>query len=267
MKFLMKWWEIIKTFAQHNLLPGVLTAVVGILIVQALLRLLDKVMEKKSGMANSLIRTAVRVGLYLVLILTVLTNMGVDVSGVVALASVLTLAVSLSIQSILGNLFGGMSLLYTKPFVPGHYVSIGDKEGTVKEVGLIYTKLVTLDNKIISLPNSNVASAEIVNYYQTGKRRVEIAVSASYDSPVPEVLKALAQAAKVEKVLERPAPAAYVENYGDSAIEYTLLFWVPPAAYWDVRWAVNANIKKIFDEQGIEMTYPHLNIHFEEKPQ
>ena len=265
MQLFLKWWDAVETFALHKLLPGIITAVIGILAVRILLRLLDQVLSRKANMAGTLVKAVVRVVLYVLLGLTVLSNIGVDVSGVVALASVLTLAVSLSLQNILANLFGGMSLLYTKPFVPGHYVTIGGKSGTVREVGLIYTKLVTPDNKIISLPNSAVSTAEIINFTETGRRRVEITVSASYDAPVDRVLAALTEAAKVENALEDPAPTAYIEKYGDSAIEYTLLLWAPAGVFLDVQHAVTANIKKVFDAHNIEMTYPHLNIHVEEK--
>lgn len=271
MKTAMEWdilWQHLLAFAQKVLIPGVVTAVIGILAVKLLIRLTDKLLEKKqSNMASALIRTAVRAGLYILLFLTVLTNMGLDVSGVVALASVLTLAVSLSLQNVLTNVFSGMTLLYTKPFIPGHFVTVDGKSGTVREVGLIYTKLTTPDNKIVSIPNSNVVSAEIVNFTETGMRRMEISVSASYDAPTETVLKALEQAAQVEGVLDTPAPKAHIENYGDNAIEYTLFAWAASDAFLDTQYAVRKNIKCVFDRQGVEMTYPHLNVHIQEAKQ
>ena len=94
-------------------------------------------------------------------------------------------------------------------------------------------------------------------------RRVDVAVSASYVSPVQEVIGALCAAGTVDKALADPAPAAYVTAYGDSAINYSLRVWCNNADYWDVYFAVNQNVKKIFDERGIAMTYPHLNVHLD----
>ena len=193
----------------------------------------------------------------------VASKLGIDVTGVVALASVLTLAISLSVQNTLTNVISGFTLLYTKPFIAGDFVEIAGQSGTVREVGLTYTKLITADNKCISIPNGNVTSAQIINYTVMGTRRAEILVSASYDAPVEKVLEALLQAAKVETALETPAPAAVVKNYGDSAIEYQLFVWSVSGDYWSTLCTVKKNVKVIFDAQGIEMTYPHLNVHLD----
>ena len=126
-----------------------------------------------------------------------------------------------------------------------------------------YTKLATPDNKVISIPNSAVVAAQIVNYSAAETRRVDVEVSASYDVPVQKVLDALVLAGTMDNVLLDPAPFAAVTAYGDSAIQYTLRVWVKSADYWDVYFAVNQNVKKIFDEQDITMTYPHLNVHLD----
>ena len=106
-----------------------------------------------------------------------------------------------------------------------------------------------------------MTAAEIVNYTVLGTRRVDIAVSASYDTPVQLVLETLRQAGKVATTLEEPAPAAAIDNYGDSAIAYTLRVWCSSADYWDTKCAVMERVKALFDEKGVEMTYPHLNVH------
>ena len=124
-----------------------------------------------------------------------------------------------------------------------------------------YTKLATPDNKLISIPNSAVVAAQIVNYSAADTRRVEFNVSASYDAPVQKVIDALVLAGTEDNVLLTPAPFAAVTAYGDHAISYTLRVWVKNADYWDVYFKVNQKIKKIFDEQDIGMTYPHLNVH------
>ena len=246
-----------------SLLPAVVIAVAGIFIMKAVLKVLQGLLDK-SGMekaAHSLILSVVRTVLFVLLGLIVADKLGVDVSGIIALASVLTLAVSLAVENALANVFGGFTLLYTKPFHSGDFVEIAGQSGTVEEIGLAYTKLVTADGKQISIPNSAVTSAQIVNYSATGKRRVDVNVSASYDAPVDTVLQALRRAGQLPTVLEEPAPFAAVKNYGDSAIEYVVQVWCGSQDYWSTLCELNKNIKVCFDEQGIEMTYPHLNVH------
>lgn len=248
-----------------RVLPVAVIAVVGILVIRLVLNIVAETLErsKLEKAAHSLILSVIRVVLYVLLVLILASKLGIDVTGVIALASVLTLAVSLSVQNALTNVIGGFTLLYTHPFHSGDYVDVAGQSGTVREIGLTYTKLATPDNKMVSIPNSAVVAAEIVNYTVAGTRRVDIAVSASYDAPVAKVLEALRQAAQVDTTLPDHAPFAAVKNYGDSAIEYVLQVWSTAADYWTTLYAVNQKIKTVFDENGIQMTYPHLNVHLD----
>lgn len=252
-------------FALHKVLPAAVTLVIGILVIRVMMNLLRQFLEKSKleKAAHSLICSLTAVVLYLLLGLIVASGLGIDVTGVIALASVLTLAVSLSVQNALTNVIGGFTLLYTHPFKSGDFVDIAGRSGTVEEISMTYTKLTTPDNKVISIPNSAVVAGDIVNYSVAGTRRVDIPVSASYNAPVQKVIDALVQAGTMDNVLLDPAPMAVVTNYGDSAISYELRIWTKTADYWDVKFAVNQRIKRIFDETGIEMTYPHLNVHME----
>ena len=251
------------TYAKTAILPTVLLLVIGILAIRIVMRILKKGLEKfkLEKAAHSLIKTVARVVLYGLLALMAASRLGIDVTGVVALASVLTLAISLSVQNALTNVMGGFTLLYTKPFSSGDFVEIAGQSGTVQEIGLAYTRLSTPDNKSIYIPNSAVTNAEIVNYTVLGTRRVDITVSASYNAPVQLVLETLRQAGNVPTTLEDKAPVAAVDSYGDSAINYTLRVWCNSADYWDTKCAVLEQVKVLFDEKGVEMTYPHLNVH------
>ena len=111
--------------------------------------------------------------------------------------------------------------------------------------------------------NGAVVSAEIVNYTTTGTRRVEINIAASYDSPIDTVLEALLEAAKLPTALETPAPSAAVKSYGDSAINYVLFVWCNSADFWTTQCECNRRLKAVFEEKGVAMTYPHINIHVE----
>lgn len=256
--------QMVLSFAT-KLLPAVLQLVIGILAIRVVLKITTTALEKSNleKAAYSLITSLLRVALYLLLGLIVASGLGIDVTGVVALASVLTLALSLSLQNMLTNVIGGFTLLYTHPFHSGDFVEIAGQSGTVQEITMTYIKLSTADNKQIFIPNSAVVAAQIVNYSAADTRRVEVVASASYDVPTQKVLDALVLAGTVDDALLDPPPKAVIVSYGESAIQYSLRLWVNTKDYWDVYYQVNARVKDIFDQQGITMTYPHLNVHLD----
>lgn len=259
------WFSGAGTVVLNRAIGAVVTLAVGIFIIKAVLRLEKAALEKThlEKAAYSLILSLSKVGMYVLLGLSLATGLGIDVTGVVALASVLTLAFSLSLQNMLTNVMGGFTVLTTHPFHSGDYVDIGDLSGTVTAIDMTYTRLVTPDNKVVCIPNSTVATAQVVNYSANPIRRAQLDISASYDAPTQKVVDALLEAARSEGVLDEPAPFAAVAGYGDNAINYILRFWAPTESYWDVYYAVNQKVKDVFDEKGIEMTYPHLNVHLD----
>ena len=248
-----------------NMLPAILLLVVGLMAIRVVVKVATTALEKTKmeKAAHSLILSVIRVCMYVILGLVVATKLGIDVTSIVALASVLTLAVSLSLQNMLANVIGGFTILSTQPFHSGDYVEIAGQGGTVAEINMTYTKLTTPDNKVLSIPNSSVIAAQIVNYSAMDTRRVEVNISASYDAPVQKVIDALVLAGTMDNVMLEPAPFAAVTEYGDSAIHYTLRVWVKNAEYWSVYFELMQKVKRIFDEQHIEMTYPHLNVHLD----
>lgn len=262
---LKEFFTALGTGALDKVLHAVLVLVIGLLIIRVVTKLLQGGLEKShlEKAAHSLILSLAKVAMYILLGLSVASSLDIDVTGIVALASVLTLAVSLSLQNMLTNVIGGFTILSTHPFHSGDYVEIAGQSGTVQEINMTYTRLATFDNKLISIPNSAVVAAQIVNYSAADTRRVDIPVSASYDAPTQKVIDALVQAGTMDNVLLTPAPSACVSSYGDSAIAYTLRVWVKTEDYWDVYFALTQRVKDVFDEQGITMTYPHLNVHLD----
>ena len=266
-------WETIKAWAMartggfaDRILTAVVVAVVGLLIIRIVMKII-KTALKKSKMekaAHTLIRTLSKTVMHILLWLMVASALGIDVTGIVALASVLTLAVSLSLQNMLANIIGGFTLLYTHPFGSGDFVEVGGQSGTVQEVGMTYTKLTTADNKVVSIPNSAVVAAEIVNYTVSGTRRASITVTAAYSAPAQKVIQTLLETAEEPEILKDPAPSAVLTNYGESTVEYALRFWTKTEDYWTAYFRVNEKIKVAFDKNGIEMSYPHLNVHLDQ---
>ena len=249
----------------EKLVPAVLILVAGLLVIRIVMRVVNKLLEN-TGLekaAHGLIKSVARVVLYVLLGLILAGSLGIDVTSIVALASVLTLAVSLSVQNLLTNVLGGFTLLYTKPFKSGDYVEVAGKAGTVQEISMTYTVLATPDNKIISIPNSSVVSGDIINYTASGIRRVDVNVRAVYSEPSQKVLDALLQAGTVDKVMLDPAPNAVITGYSESTVDYSLRVWTRTEDYWDVYFVINQKVKDTFDAQGIRMAYPHMHVYME----
>ena len=258
--------KLLHLFQTNSLIHTLILMTAGLLIIRVILKLVDKSISKTrlEKAAVSLIRSALKVVLYLLLLLMIASRLGIDVTGVVALASVASLALSLALQDALANVIGGFTLLSNRPFRSGDFVEIAGQAGTVQTIDITYTKLTTGDNKTISIPNSAVVASQIVNYSTSGIRRVDINITASYDSPIPTVKAALLEAAKVDTVLNDPAaPFTGVMSYGDSAINYILRVWTTYDQYWNTFFTITENIKQEFDKAGVVMTYPHLNVHLD----
>lgn len=252
----------------EKVIPPLVLLLVGLVAVRLLLRLFDRALERSrlERAAYAMLRSVMKVLLYFILLLLVAAQLGVDVSSLIAILSVISLALSLAVQGALTNVVGGFTLLTTRPFKAGDFVELEDQSGTVLEVSVTYTKLQTPDNKIVSIPNSTAAAARITNFSAAGTRRVDLTVSASYDSPVESVKAALLRAANSPTSLFTPEPFAGVKEYGDSAITYVLQVWSSASDYWTTYFAVNEAISGEFAQDGIEMTYPHLNVHLDRNP-
>ncbi|MBE6958324.1 MAG: mechanosensitive ion channel family protein [Ruminococcaceae bacterium] len=243
----------------------IIIAVLGSLLIRIINTAVKKVLEKSKleKAAHGLIRTLVKTMLYILLGLILASSIGIDVTGIVALASVATLAVSLALQNMLTNIIGGFTLLYTDPFSAGDFIEVDGQSGTVKDVGMAYTCLITADNKTVYIPNSTMLTADIVNYSVGGNRRMDIPVSASYDADPEFVIAALLEAAQDDRILPDKAPTATLTGYGDHAISYVVRIWAKNEDYWDIHQKVTRQIYVTFKEKGIEMTYPHLNVHLD----
>ena len=265
METFLNWATELGLGALGRFLPFLIILVFGLFVVKLIASMIEAALKKSKleKAAHSLIVSLAKAVMYILLGLIAASTLGIDVTGIVALASVVTLAISLALQNSLTNLIGGFTLLYTHPFSSGDYVEIAGQAGTVQEIGMAYTKLTTPDNKMVQIPNASVVSNDIVNYTVTGTRRIDINISASYDAPVDKVLDALKIAGDVENILPENGVFTNVTEYGDHAITYVVRVWCKSEVYWDVHKAITLKIKKVFDEQGIAMTYPHLNVHID----
>lgn len=241
--------------------------VVGLAVMKGLMSLVRRALShtKLEKASRSFLLSTIR-GCALVLLgLMLASSLGVDVTGIVALASVLTLALSLALQSLLSNVVGGLLLMSLHPFRTGDFVQLGDQSGTALKLGLVYTRLLAPDNRVISIPNSVAASAQLVNFTQAGTRRVEVQVQVPYSQEPQRVIDALVVAGTMDNVLLEPTPFAAIEAFGDSAIVYILRVWAKAPDYWEVYYALNSRIHRVFQEQHIPFAYPRLEVQVVER--
>ncbi len=260
--------EMLADVSVHRLLPAAGTFIIGTLIAKAILVLVKRSLAKTKfeRAATSLVRSVLKVLLYAMVVLAALSQLGVDISGVVALASVASLALSLALQDGLANIIGGFTLLSTHPFKSGDYVEIAGLAGSVQTIDITYTKLTTIDNKTVFIPNSAVVSSQIINYSVSGSRRIDIPIRIGYDAD-PEIVKAaLLRAAQVPTVLTEPIPPlAAIRSYQESSIEYILQVWTGSTNYWATTFAVNEAIRRELQKADIPLTYPRVRVHLEQE--
>ncbi len=255
----------IGSMALSTLISSVLTFLVCFVVLKLILRLVTRLLNsvsKLDGTLKGFILSAIKIFLWILTAIIVAGALGIPTTSLVALISIAGLALSLSVQNILANLFSGLTLLISKPFRAGDYVEAAGKAGTVKTIGLFYTQLNTLDNVAVNIPNSDVTGATIKNYSREPLRRVDRIISASYESSTEDVKAAVLDAvSKDSRILNDPAPFIRLSEFKDSCIEYTVRVWCNGTDYWDVFFNLNENIRSSFAEKGVEMTYNHLNVH------
>ncbi len=258
-------WNI-GTLTLETLFGAVLTLLICVIAARVLRKLVARMLDKPQidPQARKYTLAAVRVLAWIVTVLIVADQLGIPVTSLVALFSVLSLAISLAVQSILANIAGGLVILITKPFQVGDYIDTTSGIGTVSQIGLNTTWLETDDGQRLVVPNSILSADKIINYTTLGSRRIKLQVSASYGAD-PEAVRSacLAAVERTPNILSEPAPDVVLVNYGASSIEYTVRVWCKPSDYTSVYYPLMENFYTAFKEAGVEMTYDHLNIHID----
>lgn len=246
------------------LLAAVLILLIGIVLANLLVKPIRKLIDRASWDTSlkRVVLIIVRAVLYTVVVLIAADSLHIPITSLLTAFSIVGLAVSLAIQDTLANMFSGMLLLASKTLSSGDYVQIDTFEGTVTDVDLMSTYLLTADHKTVRIPNQTVQNSAIVNFSRQTLRRVEVIVTASYDAPTDKVKAALLRAAsRLDTVVDEPAPFAGLSAFQNSSIEYIVQVWAAPSDYRATRYALSENIRETFAEDGIEMTYDHLNVH------
>ena len=264
----MTWQDLMQyqlgSITVGSILTTIVVFVVGYFVCKLIMKIVTRILDKSKvdPTLAGFIKVAVRVVLYFVLAVIVAGALGINTLSLVAVFSVFGLALSLAAENSLSNLAGGLTLLVSRPFQTGDFVEAGGgKSGTVQQVSLIYTHLLTVDNKDVYIPNSAVTSNVITNFSREDNRRVDLTFTASYDCPVQKVVAVLKEAITgVEGVLSEPEPFVNVTKFGESGIDYVVRVWTKNADYWTVNFALLNKVKEAFDANGVEIPYNKLDV-------
>lgn len=249
--------------AWADVLYAAILFIICCIAAKILMRLLRGVLSRSSLSENLRLffEKTLRFVLYFITVLIVADSLGIPVTSLLAVFSLLGLALSLSLQNLLGNLISGVVLLFNRPFDVGDYIEIKGIDGTVKRVDLIHTLLNSVDNKLIYIPNSDVLSSTITNYSGENTRRVDVSFFASYDIPVETVQTAIRDcAASIDDVLTDPAPEVVVSAFRENNVEYTARLWVKDGTVITVRDLMNERILTYFHKHGVTFSYPRITL-------
>lgn len=253
-----------------DLVIRILLAIVFFIIGAQLIKLVRKVIVKSMKRANAeigavqFVDSFLKIALYVVLVLMLAASFGVDAASIVAVLGSAGVAVGLALQGSLSNLAGGVLILILKPFKVGDYIIEGvtNKEGEVKEIQIFYTKLVTGDNKVIVLPNGNLANNTLVNVTEAKCRRLDISVGISYNSDIKCAKEALEEVLQNDpKAMEDRGKLVVVDELADSCIKLLVRCWFLNEDYWEGKWRLTEECKYALDKAGVEIPYPQMDVH------
>lgn len=247
-----------------DLLKSIMTLLICLVVSRVVLKLIKKVLAKSS--LDERIQKYIAVGmksiLYLLTAIITIGSLGIDMTSLVALLSVASLGVTLAAEDLLANLAGGLVLLSSHPFKIGDFIEVDGVSGTVEEITLNRTKLITADGLLVLLPNKTLADSQVTNYTALGRRRVTHVITVSYETPTETVKEACYDAiSQTPHVLKEPAPVVYVTKYGENAIEYTIYCWSSVETFGTVKFGLGENLRPAFVKYNVKMTYNHLNVH------
>lgn len=251
-----------------NVMPALIFFLIALIAIKIIMGIISKGIKRIEieKTLHTFIISTIKVLLYAITLIIVLGILGIPITSLVAVLSVVGLALSLAVQGSLSNLAGGITILATKPFKLGDFIESEGVSGTVTDIGLFYTKLCTSDKKDIFVPNGTISNSTITNYSSEPNRKLVLKFRASYDNDVKNVKSALMEVVNADKrILREPAPFVNVSGYLESSIEYMVAIWVKNSEYWDVNWAVIENVKETFDRNGIKMGYNHVDVHMLDK--
>ena len=250
--------------AGKSILLAILIFVVGRYLIKFINRMIGRMMERKKvePTIQSFLKSFINVLLTILLIITTVSALGVNTTSFAALLASAGVAVGMALSGNLQNLAGGIILLLFKPYKVGDYIEAQGVSGTVKEIQIFHTIILTVDNKQVYVPNGALSSGSVINYSSEPLRRVDITVSVEYGTEVEVVKQALEDIIKADgRILTDPKPFVALGNLASSSIDFTVRTWVKGADYWPVYLDLTRTVYEEFNRRGISFPFPQVQIH------
>ena len=257
---------IIETVTAHGVkfLTALAIFIIGKWIAKRIVNVLDKTFEKAKvdqTLADFIENIAYGI-LMVIVVIAALGQMGIETTSFAAILAAAGLAIGLALQGSLSNFAAGVLIILFRPFKAGDYVETAGVAGTIEEISIFTTQLVTPDNREIIIPNNNITTDTIVNYSAKKKRRIDLVVGVAYDADLKKAHKIFNKIiADDERVLTNPAPKVAVMELGASSVDFVVRPWVKAADYWDVRFEMTEKIKVELDKAGIGIPFPQRDVH------
>ncbi len=248
-----------------KIIIALLLLIISFRLLTVITRRLEKRLINKRKLDKTLTSTLfyiLRIVLKIVILACLIGYLGIDTSGLAALIASLGVGIGLAVNGALSNLAGGVLILVTRPFKIDDYIAAGGYEGTVEDIRIVFTKLRTVDNKVVYVPNGSLSSSTIVNYSEKDLRRVDLLFPISRQEDYKKAEKVILDVvAAHDKVLKDPTATARIEKHTANDTQIILKAWVQSGDYWDVYYDLQENIKKGLDENGIPMPVNQLDVH------
>ncbi|MGN0383941.1 MAG: mechanosensitive ion channel family protein [Eubacterium sp.] len=247
-----------------NVLIALVILFVGRAIISMLLKMTKKIFQKSSieESVSKFLESLIKIGLYLILIIIICDKVGIKTTSFIAVLGSAGLTIGLALQGSLSNFAGGVLILIMKPFTIGDYIISQGNEGTVLNIDVFYTTLVTVDNQVIKIPNGTLSDSVLVNATAMEKRRTRIKVGVNYKDDIIKAKKVMQDiASNSEYVLQDEEVQTIVTSLADSTVDMELRAWVKTEDYWSAVFELNEQIKTEFEKAGIEIAFNQLDVH------
>ncbi|MBP5153810.1 MAG: mechanosensitive ion channel family protein [Lachnospiraceae bacterium] len=261
-------WSTVMGWILNTGLKIVIAAVIMFIsfrLINWLGKLIQKKNEETKKLDSTLARTLIYAGRILLKVLVVIcliSYLGIDTSGFTALIASLGVTIGLAVNGALGNIAGGILLLITRPFRVDDFVEVAGQTGTVEDIRLCNTKLRTVDNRVIYVPNGTASTSSVINYSEKELRRVDLTFPISYESDVEKAKNViLAAAAKVPEVLQDPAVTTGLIALSGSSVDLFCRAWVKNADYWTAYFALQETIKEALNDANVKIPYQQIDVH------
>lgn len=255
----------------EDMLPSIIGALVILIAGYCVTKLTLKIMEKGLNVkridttVHKFLMSVVKVTMTVLIVIMALSALKVPMSSIIAAVGTAGLAIGLALQDSLSNVAGGFIILFSQPFKCGDYIKIGDVEGTVDIISILYTRLLTVENQAVCIPNGTVSKSTIINITAEDKRRLELKFSIGYNDDHHKAMEIIREIVNSDqRTLHDPdEPLIVMCDHSDSAVILMMRIWVPTEEYWNMRFKFIEKVKEKFDENGISIPFNQLDVHFD----